>query len=111
VAQWTRGTQGTVTYDKFMAMGGLELCPHANKRLSFDPHALAGLSRVTQIYDDPSSQNQSTNAFTFALGADFSASITRGMAFQARADYNPTFAGGQIQNNFRFSAGLRYVLP
>src|SRR4029450_2170835 len=104
--QWTRGSDDFQTYTKMQFLGGLSLCQHVHDSWSLTPHVLFGAAIVT-----PSSNGvsyDSTTAFSLAVGADIGMRFNRQIEWIGRADYNPTFSNG-VQNNFRFSTGLRYT--
>jgi hypothetical protein len=104
--QWTRGSENVVTFTKLQLLGGLSLSQHVHNAWSLTPHVLAGVATVT-----PSSNGvsyDSTTAFALAVGVDIGMRFNRRTEWIGRADYNPTFNSG-VQNNFRFSTGLRYT--
>jgi len=103
--EWTRGMQNNQDLTKLQLLGGLATCEHSRNRISLQPHVLAGFSRVTP-QQEPTAQ--ATNSFAIAVGTDVSVRLNRSASVMVRADYNPTFAGGNVQNNFRLGVGLRY---
>jgi hypothetical protein len=106
-AQWTRGTQDETTWTKLQFLAGLALCEHIHNQLYLGPHLLAGMARVTPDYGGTGT-GTATNAFALAVGMDFGARLNRSSTVLIRGDYNPTFSGGSVQNNFRISAGMRF---
>jgi len=102
---WARGTQDNSELTKVQIMGGLALCEHVHNQVSLQPHLLGGLSHVMP-QNQPDAQ--ATNSFALAVGADLGVRLNRSSSVVIRADYNPTFAGGSVQNNFRLGGGFRY---
>jgi len=106
--QWTHGSDDAdVSYGKLQAMGGLAWCEREWRRgMYFGAHVLAGISQVRSEYNGMASD--SATSFALAAGFDAGKRVTDRYDVNVRVDYNPTMGNGDVRNNIRLAAGLRF---
>ncbi|MFI5185771.1 MAG: hypothetical protein ACHQF0_03555 [Chitinophagales bacterium] len=106
------GSENIVNYTKLQLLGGVSLLPgQDNNKLSFSPHLLGGVSSVKSKYKlETTSFGNNSTGFCMAIGTDIYFPLNNKITIAARADYNPSFASGNIINNYRVGVEINLRL-
>ena len=104
------GWAGSVSGTKYFhgeLMGGISLfVPHSGKN-AFTPYLLGGVSYMHSKYSYAGMDYtfSGTNA-TAAIGASYRFPINNKLGLELKADYNPAFGKGIVDNNIRVGLGI-----
>ena len=108
---WLGSLSGT-NYFHGELLGGLSFfIPHSGKR-SFSPYALGGISYMHSKYSYGGMDFTSSGTnLTAAIGTSYTFPINRKLNLELKADYNPAFGKGIVDNNIRFGIGINIGNP
>ena len=109
------GWLGSVSGTKYFhgeLLGGLSFfIPHSGKNV-FSPYALGGVSYMHSkyTYGGMDFTSSGTNP-TAAVGASYTFPVSPKLNLELKADYNPVFGNGIVDNNIRIGVGINIGNP
>ena len=109
------GWLGSVSGTKYFhgeLLGGLSFfVPHSGKN-AFSPYALGGVSYLHSKYSFGGMDFTSSGTnLTAAIGASYTFPISHKLNLELKADYNPAFGKGIVDNNIRVGVGINIGNP
>jgi hypothetical protein len=100
------GNHNQTDYTKWQLMAGASYLPDQTASVFFAPYIVAGVTHVKSEYQ-MSAYKYSGTALSMAAGTVAGVHVNKKIEVAVKADYNPTFFDGNMENEYRIFLGIR----